>query len=88
MFPPRSSALERLLELDPGDRPALDRLAELARKRGEAARAVELENKKAEIDRLAARYVQLYSRRNMCATPKSRPVWPHGSAGRSRPASS
>jgi enediyne biosynthesis protein E4 len=55
--------LERLLGADPADRYALDRLAQLAEKEGQPARAAELFRKKAEIERLEARYEKLYDRR-------------------------
>ena len=44
--------LERLVAADPADPTALDRLAQLAQKDGQPARAAELSRKKAEIDRL------------------------------------
>jgi enediyne biosynthesis protein E4 len=50
--------LERLLAEDPADRTALDRLARLA----EPAEAAELMRKRAEVDRLLARYEKLYDR--------------------------
>ena len=55
--------LERLLAADPADLTALDRLAQLAEKDGQPARAAELRRKKAEIDRLRARYVKLHERK-------------------------
>ena len=55
--------LERLLAADPADRNALDRLAQLAAKAGQPARAAELLRKKTEIDRLEARYEKLYDRK-------------------------
>jgi thioredoxin-like negative regulator of GroEL len=54
--------LERLIAADPADRTALDRLTQLAEKNGQPARATELFGKKAEIDRLRARYQKLYDR--------------------------
>ncbi len=54
--------LERLLAADPADRTALDRLAQLAEKDGQPAQAAELLRKKAEIDRLRARYEKLHER--------------------------
>jgi thioredoxin-like negative regulator of GroEL len=54
--------LERLLAIDPADPTALDRLAELAEKDGQPARAAELLRKKREIDRLRARYEKLHER--------------------------
>jgi predicted Zn-dependent protease len=55
-------ALERLIAADPTDSPAFDRLAELAARDGQAARAAELRRRKAEIDRLETRYQRLYLR--------------------------
>jgi enediyne biosynthesis protein E4 len=55
--------LERLLAVDPADRKALDRLAQLAEKDGQPARAAEFRQKKAEIDRLRARYEKLHDRK-------------------------
>ena len=54
--------LERLIAEDPADLTALDRLAQLAEKEGQPAQAAELLRKKAEIDRLRARYEKLYDR--------------------------
>jgi len=54
--------LERLIAADPADLTALDRLAQLAEKNGQPARAAELFRKKAEIDRLRARYEKLHDR--------------------------
>jgi enediyne biosynthesis protein E4 len=54
--------LEHLLAEDPADRTALDRLAQLAEKARQPAQATELLRKKAEIDRLRARYENLYDR--------------------------
>jgi hypothetical protein len=54
--------LEHLLAEDPADRTALDRLARLAEKAEEPTRAAEPLRKKAEIDRLRARYEKLYDR--------------------------
>jgi enediyne biosynthesis protein E4 len=54
--------LERLLTEDPADLTALDRLAQLAEKEGQPAQAAELVRKKAEINRLLARYEKLYDR--------------------------
>ena len=54
--------LELLVTADPTDFAALGRLAALAGNEGQAARAAELVHKKAEIDRLLARYRELYSR--------------------------
>jgi enediyne biosynthesis protein E4 len=55
--------LERLLVADPADPTAVDRLAHLAEQDGQPARAAELRRKKAEIDRLRARYEQLFERK-------------------------
>jgi thioredoxin-like negative regulator of GroEL len=55
--------LERLLAADPADRKALERLAQLAEKDGEPARAAELLRKQEEIRRLKARYEKLYDRK-------------------------
>jgi thioredoxin-like negative regulator of GroEL len=54
--------LERLLTEDPADLRALDRLAQLMEKAGQPAQAAELARKKAEINRLLARYEKLYDR--------------------------
>jgi tetratricopeptide (TPR) repeat protein len=56
-------ALERLIAVDPTDTAAFGRLAELAVRDGQPARADELRRRKLEIDRLEARYQEL-SRRN------------------------
>lgn len=55
--------LERLLVADPADLTAVDRLAQLAEKDGQPAQAAELRRKKGEIDRLRARYENLYERK-------------------------
>src|SRR5262249_29671765 len=55
-------ALERLIAADPGDGAALDRLAELAVREGQTARADELRQRKAEIDQLKIRYHELFLR--------------------------
>ncbi|GAC1473707.1 MAG: hypothetical protein NVSMB9_22810 [Isosphaeraceae bacterium] len=55
-------ALETLLDADPADLEALDRLAELAAKDGQKERAAALVREKAEIGRLQARYDKLYRR--------------------------
>jgi tetratricopeptide (TPR) repeat protein len=55
-------ALERVHLDDPADETALERLAELANKDGQPARAVEYTRQKAEIDQLSARYKQLHER--------------------------
>jgi thioredoxin-like negative regulator of GroEL len=54
--------LEHLLAEDPADRTALDRLARLAEKAAQPAQAADLMRKKVEIDRLRARYEELYDR--------------------------
>jgi thioredoxin-like negative regulator of GroEL len=55
-------ALERLIAADPGDGPALDRLAELARLQGQPDRAAGFRDRKAALDRLEARYKELFLR--------------------------
>jgi tetratricopeptide (TPR) repeat protein len=55
-------ALERLVDADPADLKALDRLAELAVSSGHPERAAELRDKKAEIKGLQDRYLKLYAR--------------------------
>jgi tetratricopeptide (TPR) repeat protein len=55
-------ALERLIAVDPTDSAAFDRLAEMAVQEGQPARADEFRQRKAEIDRLEARYQKLYQR--------------------------
>jgi tetratricopeptide (TPR) repeat protein len=55
--------LERLLAVDPAERTALDRLAQLAEKDRHPARAAELLRKKIEIDRLRSRYEKLHDRK-------------------------
>jgi tetratricopeptide (TPR) repeat protein len=55
--------LERLCASDPADPTALVRLAQLAEKEGQPARAAELLRKKLDIDRLRARYDKLHKRR-------------------------
>jgi len=55
-------ALERLVAIAPEDFAAVDRLAELSARQGRTARAAELARQKAEIERLRARYLQLYRR--------------------------
>jgi enediyne biosynthesis protein E4 len=62
-FETERSELERLVAADPADRTALGRLAQLAEKDGQPARAAELLRKQAEIDRLKARYEKLYDRK-------------------------
>ena len=54
--------LECLLVADPADLTAIERLAELADKGGQPARAAEFRRKKVEIDRARARYQRLYDR--------------------------
>jgi hypothetical protein len=56
-------ALTRLVAADPADLTALDRLAQLAAKGGQPARTAALLRKKAEIERLRARYEKLYDRK-------------------------
>jgi thioredoxin-like negative regulator of GroEL len=55
-------ALERLMEADPTDSNASDRLAELAVSSGQRERAAELLNKQSEIKRIQDRYLKLYER--------------------------
>ncbi len=55
-------ALERLVEVDPSDAAALDRLAELSIREDQPAHAAELRARRAEIDRLKARYEKLHRR--------------------------
>ena len=57
-----TSELELLLAADPADMTALDRLAELAEKAHQPARAAELVRTKAEIARQLARYQKLNDR--------------------------
>jgi enediyne biosynthesis protein E4 len=52
-------ALEKLIETDPADGPAFDRLAELAVRDGQPARAGELRRRKAELDQKKAQYQEL-----------------------------
>ncbi len=61
-FEAERRSLERLLAIDPSDRPALDRLAELAAHSGHPDRAAELRRRKAAIERLQARYQELIDR--------------------------
>jgi tetratricopeptide (TPR) repeat protein len=53
-------ALERLLEVEPGNTAALERLAELAARAGRSDHAAELRAHKAALDRLLNRYRNLY----------------------------
>ncbi len=53
------TALEKLIELTPGDTQAVDRLAVLAGKSGETGRANELRTRKSAIDQVRARYFRL-----------------------------
>jgi enediyne biosynthesis protein E4 len=53
---------QRLIEANPTDLAALDRLVQLAEKEGQHTKAAELGRKKAETDRLQARYDKLYER--------------------------
>jgi enediyne biosynthesis protein E4 len=62
-FAVERAELERLIDVDPADLPALTRLVELAKKDGQAARAAEFLKKKAEVIRLEARYAQLHERK-------------------------
>jgi tetratricopeptide (TPR) repeat protein len=55
-------ALERLIAVDPTDSAAYDRLAELAAQERQPARADEVRRRKAEIDRLEARYHERHRR--------------------------
>ena len=55
--------LERLLEVDPADLKALDRLAQLAEKDGLPAQAAGFLGRKAEIDRLRGRFEKLHDRK-------------------------
>ena len=55
-------ALEQLVEADPADGAAFDRLAELAVREGQPARAAELRRRKAELDQLKAQYQELLLR--------------------------
>jgi tetratricopeptide (TPR) repeat protein len=55
--------LERLLAVDPADRTALERLAQLAEMAGQPDRGAELRRRKAELDRLRSRYEQLHQRK-------------------------
>ena len=54
--------LELVIEADPADTTALDRLAALAEKDGRLARAAELLRQKAETDHALARYMKLHDR--------------------------
>ena len=55
--------LERLCEVDPADRTALDRLARLAEQDKDHVRAAALLRKTSEIERVQARYVKLHERK-------------------------
>jgi enediyne biosynthesis protein E4 len=55
--------LERLLDCDPADSRALDRLAQLTAKDGQPAQAAALLGKKVEIGRLRARFAKLHDRK-------------------------
>jgi enediyne biosynthesis protein E4 len=55
-------ALEQLVEADPSDGAAFDRLAELAVQEGPPARAAELRRRKTELDQLKAQYKELLLR--------------------------
>jgi enediyne biosynthesis protein E4 len=54
--------LDCVIAATPADDAALDRLAQLAEKAGQPARAAELRGKKAEMSQLRARYLKLYDR--------------------------
>jgi enediyne biosynthesis protein E4 len=54
--------LERLIAVDPADLAALDRLVQLTGTDEQLARRAEFQSKKAEIERLCARYLKLYER--------------------------
>jgi enediyne biosynthesis protein E4 len=54
--------LERLIDSDPTDFPALDRLEELLLNERQPDRAADLRSKKLEVERLLARYQKLYKR--------------------------
>ncbi len=53
------TALERLIDLTPGDTQALERLAELAAESGQATRARELHGRRADVHRAKQRYLRL-----------------------------
>jgi len=55
-------ALELLIDIDPADFQAFDRLVELAEKHAHSERAAELRRKRSEIARLEARYLKLFDR--------------------------
>ena len=55
-------ALQQLVEADPADGAAFDRLAELAVREGQPARAADLRRRKAEFDQLKAQYQELLLR--------------------------
>ena len=55
-------ALEQLIKADPADGAAYDRLAELAVREGQPARAAELRRQKAELDQVKAQYQELLLR--------------------------
>jgi thioredoxin-like negative regulator of GroEL len=56
------AALARLIKADPTDFAALNRLADLAAKKGQTDRANHLHSVKTEVKRLEARYLRLYAR--------------------------
>jgi tetratricopeptide (TPR) repeat protein len=62
-FDTERRALDRLRAADPADLKGLERLAHLAEKDGQPARAAELLRRKEEIHRLIARYEKLYDRK-------------------------
>ena len=73
-------SLERLLDLEPTDDVAFDRLIESSTKNGQPEVAVELRRRKAEIGKLQARYRKLYSEAAAVARrrgdgPSRRPTW-------------
>jgi enediyne biosynthesis protein E4 len=55
-------ALERLIDTDPAEFEALDRLVELAVKHGQTEQATELTRRRTEIETLEARYLKLFDR--------------------------
>ncbi len=60
--PVRTKALEQLLEAEPADGAASDRLAELAVREGPPDRAAALRQRKAELDQVALRFKELFLR--------------------------
>jgi enediyne biosynthesis protein E4 len=55
-------ALERLLDVDPTDFESADRLVELLTKKGRSERVAELGRKRADIEKVEARYLKLFDR--------------------------